>query len=224
MVGLNKKTGKQIWKSEVEGAGSAAYSSILPIKVGSAKQYVTFLSNALVGVDAKTGKLAWTYKKCANVTANASTAVEKDGLVFCASGYGTGGGAVKAGLRDAEEEYFVKQFQSHHGGFVLIDDYVYGTNNSELLCMEFKTGKIVWENRCVGKGSITAVGDLLIVRSEQGPVALVRATPDGYKELGKFRQPDRSGQNAWPYPVVANGLLLLRDQDIMLAYDVKAGK
>jgi len=224
MVGLNKKTGKQVWKSEIPSGGSAAYSSILPIQVGPAKQYVTFLSRALVGVDAKTGKLAWTYEKSANGTANASTAVARDGLVFSASGYGTGGGAVKAGLKDAEEEYFVNQFQSHHGGFVLIGDYVYGTNNSELLCMEFKTGKIVWENRCVGKGSITAVGDLLIVRSEQGPVALVRATPDGYKELGKFRQPERSGQQAWPYPVVANGLLLLRDQDILLAYDVKAGK
>jgi len=224
MVCLNKSTGKQIWKSSIPGAGAAAYSSILPIEVGKVRQYVTFVSKALIAVDAKTGKFAWKYDRSANGTANASTAVAKDGLVFSASGYGTGGGAVKAGPKSAEEAYFVEKFESHHGGFVLIGGHVYGTNNSALLCMNFETGDIVWEKRSVGKGSITAVGDLLIVRSEQGPVALVKASPSAYEELGRFKQPDRSSQAAWPYPVVSNGLLLLRDQDVLLAYDVKAAK
>jgi outer membrane protein assembly factor BamB len=224
IVCLNKITGKQIWKSSIPGAGAAAYSSILPIEVGKARQYVTFVSKALVAVDAKTGKFAWKYDRSANGTANASTAVARDGLVFSSSGYGTGGGAVKAGPKSAEEAYFVKKFESHHGGFVLVGDHVYGTNNNALLCMNFETGDIVWEKRSVGKGSITAVGDLLIVRSEQGPVALVKASPSGYEELGQFDQPDRSSQSAWPYPVVSNGLLLLRDQDVLLAFDVKAAK
>lgn len=224
MVGLNKKTGKQVWKSEIPDAGSAGYSSILPIEVGKSKQYVTFLSNALVGVDAKSGKLAWSYEKSANGTANASTAVAQDGLVFSASGYNTGGGTVKAGLNDAEEVYFVKKFQSHHGGFVLIDNHVYGTNGEALLCMKFDTGEIIWQNRSVGKGSVTAVDGMLVVRSENGPIALVKATPKGYEELGRFDQPDRSSQAAWPYPVVSNGLLLIRDQEVLLAFDVKAGK
>jgi outer membrane protein assembly factor BamB len=224
MVCLNKTTGKPIWKSAIPGAGEAAYSSILPIEVGKAKQYVTFVSKSLVAVDAKTGRFAWKYDGSVNRTANASTAVAKDGLVFSASGYGKGGGTVKAGLKDAKEEYFVKEFKSHHGGFVLVGDHVYGTNYEALLCMNFKTGEIVWSNPSVGKGSITAVGDLLVVRSEQGPVALVRATPSGYEELGRFEQPNRSRESAWPYPVVSNGLLLLRDQDVLLAYDVKAAK
>ena len=224
MVCLNKSDGSVAWKSQIDGAGSAAYSSAIPVKVGNGKQYVNFLSHALVGVDAKTGKFAWKYEKSANGTANCSTAVAKNGVVFSASGYGTGGGAVKIGPKSATELYFRKEFQSHHGGFVLIGNHVYGTNDQALLCMDFKAGKIAWQNRSVGKGSIVAVDGMLIVRSEQGPVALVVASPKGYEFRGKFDQPDRSGQSAWAYPVVADGTLLLRDQDVMLAYDVKAEK
>jgi hypothetical protein len=61
----------------------------------------------------------------------------------------------------------------------------------------------------------------LYVRSEQGPVALVEATPAGYREKGRFDQPERSKERAWAHPVVANGRLYLRDQDILLCYDIK---
>jgi outer membrane protein assembly factor BamB len=224
MVCLNKSDGSVVWKSKIDGGGAAAYSSVIPVKVGNGKHYVNFVSKALVGVDAKTGKVAWTYGKSSNGTANCSTAVANNGVVFSASGYGTGGGAVKANAKSATELYFQNRFQSHHGGYVLVGKHVYGTNERELVCMDLAGGKIVWSNRSVGKGSIMAVDGMLIVRSEQGPVALVRATPKGYEQLGKFEQPDRSGQSAWAYPVVADGTLLLRDQEIMLAYDVKAEK
>jgi hypothetical protein len=53
-------------------------------------------------------------------------------------------------------------------------------------------------------------------------VILVEPSPKGYVERGRFKQPDRSRANAWPHPVVANGRLYLRDQDVLLSYDVKA--
>jgi len=224
MMCLNKSDGSTVWKAPIDGAGAAAYSSVIPVKVGNGKQYVNFTSGGLVGVDAKTGKLAWTYKRSANGTANCSTAVAQNGVVFSASGYGTGGGAVKATNKSATELYFAKEFKSHHGGFVLIGNYVYGTNDRDLLCMDFKSGKIMWSNKCVGKGSITAADGMLVVRSEQGPIALVSATPKGYEFRGKFDQPERRSESAWAYPVVADGTLLIRDQDIMFAYDVKAAK
>jgi hypothetical protein len=83
------------------------------------------------------------------------------------------------------------------------------------------TGDVKWENRSVGKGSITCADGHLYVRSEQGPVALVEANPSSYVETGRFNQPDRSGASAWAHPVVAQGKLFLRDQDSLLVYDVK---
>jgi hypothetical protein len=76
----------------------------------------------------------------------------------------------------------------------------------------------------VGKGSLTCADGHLYLRSEagKGVIALVEATPDGYKENGRFDQPNRSSENSWPHPVVANGELYIRDQDVMLCFDVKA--
>jgi hypothetical protein len=65
---------------------------------------------------------------------------------------------------------------------------------------------------------------MLYLRGENGSVALATANPTAYQETGRFEQPDRSRSQAWAHPVVSNGKLLLRDQDVMLCYDVKAGQ
>jgi len=121
----------------------------------------------------------------------------------------------------AKEEYFIRAMQNHHGGIVLVGDHFYGTGTNTLLCVNFKTGKIAWQERSVGKGSVAYADGHLYVRSENGPVALVEATPAGYKEKSRFSQPDRSAKQAWPYPVIAGGKLYLRDWDTLFCYDIK---
>jgi outer membrane protein assembly factor BamB len=88
--------------------------------------------------------------------------------------------------------------------------------------MEFKTGKTVWRDKSVGgNASVTYADGNLYCRSQRGTMALVVATPAGYQEKGQFEQPDRSSANSWSHPVIAHGKLYLRDQDILLCYDVK---
>ncbi len=227
MVALDKKTGEVIWKAALDASGSAGgYSSAIVAEVGGVRQYVQFVSGGVVGVSAKDGKSLWRYTKTAARQANIPTVIFHDGHVFTANGYGVGAGLVKltpgGGDVSAEEVYFSRDLVNHHGGVVRVGDYLYGTNNSSLLCLKFKDGaKPVWSDRAVGKGSVTAADGHLYVRGERGPVALVEATPDGYKEKGRFDQPDRSRLSAWPHPVIANGRLYLRDQDVLLCYDVK---
>jgi len=148
--------------------------------------------------------------------------------VFVTSGYGVGCNAFKVTPQgdsfSAEQIYANKDMADHHGGVILVGDYVYGHSDSggKLKCLELKTGHVVWEDRCVGKGSVTCADGMLYVRAEggAGAVALVQASPDGYKEAGRFDQPDRSQKNSWPHPVVAGGQLYLRDQDLLLCYNV----
>jgi hypothetical protein len=61
------------------------------------------------------------------------------------------------------------------------------------------------------------------MRSEGGPgtIALVEATPHAYTETSRFDPPDRSQENSWPHPVIAGGRLYLRDQDVLLSYNVR---
>ena len=126
------------------------------------------------------------------------------------------------GTFTATEQFFLGQFLNQHGGSVLVGDHIYGTGSSQLFCINWKDGTVAWQSNRPGKGSIICVNSLLIVRSEAGKVTLVEANPTEYRERGQFTQPDRSGQRAWSYPVVAGGKLYLRDWDKLLCYDVSA--
>jgi outer membrane protein assembly factor BamB len=225
LVALNKATGDVAWKAAIPGGDEAAYASAVPATVGGVKQYVQFLQKGVVGVDAKTGKFLWRYAKTAQGSpANIPTPVVHGGSVYTGTSLG-GGGLVRlkadGGSVEAEPVYFDRNLPTSIGGAVLVGDYLYGTTQKGLLCVEFATGKVRWEDKCVGPGAVLFADGRLYVRGERGEVALVEATPDGYKEHGRFKQPDRSDKPAWPYPVVAAGRLYLRDRDVLLCYDVK---
>lgn len=225
MVALNKQTGETIWKSEIPEGGRVSYSSALKAEIDGTKQYVQFFAEGVAGISAADGKFLWSYASPANRNGIAcSMPIVKDGHVFAATAYNTGGGLAKVSGGKAEEVYFSREMQNHHGGMVLVGDYLYGTGVNQLLCLEFKTGKLMWENRKPGKGSITYADGMLICRSEgrEGDVTLVEANPKEYTEKGTFKQPERSRAPAWPYPVVANKRLYLRDQDNLFCYEVGA--
>jgi outer membrane protein assembly factor BamB len=168
----------------------------------------------------------WRHQSVANGTANIATPVFSENRVFYTSDYGTGGAllALRAqnGEVRAQEVYFTRDMQNHHGGVVLIDGYLYGFNNSILTCLEFATGRVVWRDRSVGKGSVTAADGHLYVLGENHRVALVQATPDGYREKGRFTIQDR-GLPSWAHPVVSGGRLYIRNQGVLSSYDVDAG-
>ena len=124
-----------------------------------------------------------------------------------------------------EEVYFSKKMQNHHGGMVEVDGYMYSCfDPGRLTCVEFKSGKVMWEERQPGKGSIAYADGRLYCRNEgmEGTVYLVDADPKGYVERGRFDQPNRTKKEAWTHPVVANGRLYIRDQDLLLCFDVGA--
>ncbi|MCF7849264.1 MAG: PQQ-like beta-propeller repeat protein [Kiritimatiellales bacterium] len=223
VIALNKKTGKKIWRCK-DLTDPASYSSIMNWNHGGVPQYVQFTSKSVAGIDAKTGKLLWRGDRPGK-TAIVTTPVMKDDMVFVTSAYNIGCNMFKVDVSGAtfstKEVYANKDLQSHHGGVVLVGDHVYGTSKKTLVCMDIATGKVVWEDDSVGKGAIAYADGMLVVRGEKdGAVALVKAEPGKYQELGRFDQPDRSDHKAWPHPVIANGRLYLRDQDLLLCYDL----
>jgi outer membrane protein assembly factor BamB len=237
VVALDKKNGKTLWKCQVPGSPTAAYASPIAIDFGGQHQYVVFTQKGLVGIAAADGKLLWQYAAPAcRQGINCSTPVYKDGLVFAASAYGNGGGLAKlskdgAGGVKAEQVYFTKKMQNHHGGMILLDGSLYGANGGNeggfLACLDFKTGKVLWDERAKGrrgvaKGSVALADGRIYYRTERGDVLLIEPTPKQYVERGRFSQPDRTDLPAWAHPVVANGKLFIRDQDVLFCYDVKA--
>jgi outer membrane protein assembly factor BamB len=219
------------------GGAGAAYASAIAIDFDGQRQYVQFTAKALVGVAASDGKFLWRYDKPANgMGINCSTPIYHDGMVFAASAYGAGGGLVKLskdadGGVKAEEVYATRKMQNHHGGMILLDGCLYGANGGNeggfLVCLDFKTGNVLWDERDdaerrAPKGSVALADGRLYYRTEKGTMLLIEPNPKQYIERGRFDQPDRSQQAAWPHPVIANGKLYLRDQDLLLCYDVKS--
>lgn len=229
IVALNKKTGAVIWKSVLPGADLAGYASPIVVTVGGVRQYVAYLSKGLVGVDAATGAFLWRYDKSVDTRfgVHAATPVAAGNLIYSAAA--TGGGLAKLGgapgTFSAESGYVERKAPNALGGAVKVENYLYGTTSAVLLCTEFATGKVVWENRSVGAASVCVANGLLYLHGENGEVALAEATPTGYQEKGRFtpaNSPELGQSKAWAYPVVANGRLYIRALGSLWCYDIKA--
>jgi len=230
-LGAFDKSGKLLWRSTAI-KDPVGYTSVVLAEIGGVRQYVLLTGQSLVGISPADGKILW------KATFPGQTAVCSDpGLcgdrIIASGSYDVGayfyhitneGNNFKASaFNEARQD-----LQSHHGGIVAVGDHFYlltggrGGPRPGLACVEANTGTIVWTNPSVGKGSLVYVDGKLILRSESGDgtIAMVEATPEGYKELGRFNQPDRSDKSSWTYPVVVDKKLYIRDQNVLLCYDL----
>jgi len=249
LVALDKLTGKTIWKSQFptnsesgeaggpRGVFGAAYSSPIAFDFEGQREYAQVTAKALIGVSAADGKILWSYKKPANSHGiNCATPIYHDGFVFAASAYGAGGGLVKLskdanGDIKANEVFFTKKMQNHHGGVILYENCLYGANGGNeggsLVCIDFKTGNVLWDSKesagdKAAKGSVAMAEGRLYYRTEGGTVYLIEPSSKQYIERGHFEQPDRTQLPAWAHPVIANGKLYIRDQNTLFCYNIKA--
>ncbi|MDX2149807.1 MAG: PQQ-binding-like beta-propeller repeat protein [Bryobacteraceae bacterium] len=224
IVALDKMTGKTVWTSK-ELSDPAHYSSCIAADVAGVRAIMTITSGAAVGVRANDGKLLWRYQQVANRVANVTTPVVSGNKVFYSTAYGTGCALLeltpKNGALEAREVYFNRDMQNHHGGVVLVNGHLYGFSNAILTCMDFQTGAVKWRDRSVGKGSLTFADGRLYLLGEGNTVGLAEATPDAYREKGRFRIADQ-GLPSWAHPVVCGGRLYIRNQSTLTCYNIKA--
>lgn len=232
LAAFKTKNGDVVWKSELPDGGVADYASVMAVEGGGHRQYVGFLRKGVVGVDAATGKFLWRYTKTVDMAgtptgANIMTPVVLGNRIFT-SGARAGGALIELvpegdGVT-TKEIYFDKALNPSIGGAVLVDGHLYGSAGPSVFCAEFATGKVKWKERSVGQSSLCYADGRIYARGFDTDVALIEATPEAYREHGRFAPSDRSKIKAWPHPIVANGALYLRDQDVLQCYDVSAGK
>jgi outer membrane protein assembly factor BamB len=238
IVALDKKTGAEIWRSAMpdigsKGADGAGYSSPVISSAAGRKQYVQFVGRGLIGVAADNGKFLWGYNRIANDIANVATPLVRDDCVFDAAAYESGGAQLKVSAAEdglqAAETYRLEQrtFQNHHGGMVLVGDYIYSGNGQMQgfpICIEWTTGRVKWGGRDRGPGTGSAAvayaDGRVYYRYEDGTMALVGASPDAYKLYGTFKIPGVE-EPSWSHPAIANGRLYLREQDALYCYSLK---
>jgi len=189
------------------------------------------LQKGLVGVEAKTGKLLWRYDRTAKGSPAVIPTPVADGDFIYSAGARSGGGGIRlkvnGGTFEAEQVYYSPKLPTSIGGAVKVGDYLYGTSAGALLCVEFTTGNVKWDDRGIGAAALCYADKRLYLHGENGEVALVEATPEAYHEKGRFKpadSPDRGSSKAWAYPIIAEGRLYIRDIGTLWCYEVKAGK
>jgi len=246
VAALKADTGAVLWAVDAGPVGGGAgYSSPIKVTVGGVPMYLVVLGQTagLVGVHADTGKLLWQYnnKVAFGSVAQIPTPVVKGDKVWVSTAY-AGGSALLQIVPQGKDKASVKELKTHkgnpmnhHGGMVLIGDHVYfghGQNNGLPTCVDMNTGEKVWQfekNLPGGSGSAAYLyaDGRLYIRYQNGLLALVTPSPteDGFKVVSSFQLPapnEKKHSQSWPHPVIANGKLYVRDQNVLYAYDIKA--
>lgn len=244
VVALNPKTGEDVWacslpdygdeigvngKSLLDGAG---YSSPVISEGAGVRQYVQLVGRGVIGIRASDGKLLWRYRKVANGVANIPTPVIDGDHVFVSTAYRTGAALLKLKASgdgvDAEEVYWLnaKTFQNKLGGMTLADGHIYcghGNGSGLPICLEMKTGKVKWGPvRAKGKGesSLVVADGHIVWRRQDGTVILTKVDSEKMDVVGTFK-PRFQEDNSWAQPVIADGVMYLREQDKLMAFKLK---
>jgi outer membrane protein assembly factor BamB len=229
---LDKKTGKVLWQSK-GNTEECSYCSPVVAEIAGVRQYITNTQKGPVAVDT-TGKVLWTAKpkrKYGDMVI--PTPVVSGDQVFVTAT--TANGDLFKITKDGEKfvataVWTTKDLANFHGGVVLVDKHLYGSHETrDWKCIDLARGTTVWEAKsdAVGTGSLTyADGHLFLYAQDTGDVAMIEASPAGYKEEGRFALPMKSSIRKasgkfWTHPVVANGHLFLRDQENLFCYTIK---
>ena len=231
VVALDKNSGETVWKAKSTG-DLAGYSSPALAEYQGLRMLMTMNAKAMIGVNADNGDLLWRHEHETKYDVNATMPLYHDGHVFISSGYGSGSELLKINVdgkkASVQRVWESKELDNQHGGVVLIDGYLYGAahsaNRGKWICLDWKTGKMMYAERGVGKGSLTCADGLLYTMSEKRDVGLVKPAPEAHQVISEFKLPSGGEGPTWAHPVVCGGRLYIRHGDFLYAYRVEAAR
>ena len=220
VVGYDRATGKRVWSALDDQQG---YSSPMLVTLQGVRQMLVFSSTRLVGLGPGDGKLLWEYSfPTYNGINAAQPLVIGDNRIFLSSSYGSGAAVIEltggAGGFSVREVWRNNRMKNRFSGSVLRDGVIYGLDESILAAIDAATGELKWKGGRYGYGQVLLAGKNLIVLTEDGDLALVRATPERHQEIARF--PVLEGKT-WNVPALAGGYLLVRNLAEMAAFDLR---
>jgi outer membrane protein assembly factor BamB len=209
-AGVDKKTGKLVWKSAAKDCG---YSTPLPLTRDGKALAVISNTDSYVAVEVTTGAEVWRQRWLTQYNVNAANPVISGDQMFISTGYGKGGGLFKLGSTTPEQVWKTKALRTQLNAAVLHDGHLYGadgdtTEKATLKCLDLATGKEVWAEPGFGSGGVMVAEGKLIALSAIGELLIAPASPDGFKPVARAQV---IAPKCWTVPVLANGLLYCRN-------------
>lgn len=219
IVAYNKNTGAPVWRALND---TQAYVSPMLVTLAGRRQILAVTSNRVVGLNPDDGALLWDYAWATSMGINCSQPIPVDAnRFFVSSGYGKGAALVEVkdegGKLVARQVWENNSMKNKFNSSVLHNGLVYGLDEGILACIDVNTGERKWKGGRFGYGQVILANDHLIVLSEEGELALVRATPDSFQEVAKFKVLEG---RTWNNPAIADGRLLVRNGTEMACFNL----
>jgi outer membrane protein assembly factor BamB len=232
VIALDKMNGELVWKSESIGANRSNMSPIAIEHCGK-KYFISASQTHVLGVDIDNGDILWTYhynfldKNGDNATILANTPVYQDSCLWISNGWDTKSVMLEIAPdgKSVKEKFSDQTFDNQNHGVVIIDDFLYGSNFTgrnagKWVCMNWKTGEIVWIEDFHNKGPIlSAEGMLYCLEEKKGNIALVKADPKEFNMVSTFRIKEGKGPY-WARPAIYHKMLLVRHGDVLISYNI----
>jgi outer membrane protein assembly factor BamB len=207
---VDKNTGDIIWQT---GSDASGYSSMVKYVREGQQEVVLFAGEEVVALDPKTGKKRWSYPWETKYGVNSADPILLGEMVFISSGYNRGCALLKVSSGKATKIWENKNMCNHFNACVLIEGHLYGfsgnTGRGTLRCLEMATGKMKWEEKSFGGfGALQAIGQKLLIISNQGELVLAETNPEEFTEISRAQV---TGPKCWTTPVLSNGLVYCRN-------------
>jgi outer membrane protein assembly factor BamB len=220
LVGYDRTTGKRVWSVLDDGS---AYSSPAVATVAGVEQILVLTASRVVGVSLDGARVFWEFPWPTHNGINAAQPlVIGPNRVFLSAGYGMGAVMLEI-WRDgdrlsAREVWRTNRMKNTFTTSVYHDGFIYGLDEAILACLDAASGELKWKGGRYGHGQVMLASGHLIVLTDTGELALVRATPERHDERARF--PVLAG-GAWNHPAMADGILLIRNTREMAAFDLR---
>ncbi len=225
LVALDKDMGEKIWQSKGLSQQSA-YCSARLVQHGNRRLIVTLVEKGIVAIDPETGNVLWQHEQPNRFGVRASPPLYADGRIYFCAGGGSGG--IQLTLSDdglsVTTKWTDKTLDPQMHGVVLVDGCIYGTAqsaNKGLVCLDWMTGKVMWNAPEVKMASVVSADGMLYVYGDDGTVRLVKPSREAFTPAGQFTITQGSEQH-WAHPTIANGRLYIRHGDALMAYEIKS--
>jgi len=234
VVALNKYSGEEVWLARSLG-GSRTYVSPVLYEKDEQQLIIALTAHHVMGIDPADGKIRWTYEylppegpSARGATNSTNSPITNGNEIFVSKGYDQYGVMLSVGgdLNSVKELWRTSVMDTHHGHYVLVGDYLYGSNweNNSIgnwVCLNWDSGKVMYEEKWHTKGSIAFADGLLYCYEERGGnVALVNPTPEKFDVISSFKIDDGAGPH-WAHPYIADKKLLIRHGQVVMVFDIE---
>jgi outer membrane protein assembly factor BamB len=224
VAAFRQDTGALAWKS---GRLDPSPASPILIDVDGQPQLVVFGGDRIAGMHPASGETLWTHAHRTDWGLNISTPLwsPADHLLFVSSAYNAGSRVLElhqsAGKTTVAERWFLNRMRVHIGSVIHLGDYLYGSSGdfgpAFLTAVEFKTGRLAWQDRSFSRAQLLYADGKLILLDEDGRLGLATVGPDGMKVLARASVLENI---AWTPPTLAGTTLYVRDRKTIAAFDL----